>query len=239
MSNLWPVGEPVEGFSVSQAFGRDVIRGNSVSLLPLDVNAHGADLYASFAGCDPEERLWTYMAQGPFSGEADFRSWLDPLEQSADPLFYTIVPAASKKTEGMASFMRMDSANGVAEIGNIWFAPSLQRTRAATEAIYLLMRHVLETQNCRRLEWKCNALNAPSRRAAERFGFSFEGIFLNHMVVKGRNRDTAWFAIIVENWPPIRDAFETWLADGNFDEGGIQKQSLGALTKSSANIALT
>jgi len=139
----------------------------------------------------------------------------------------------------MASFMRMDSANGVAEIGNIWFAPSLQRTRAATEAIYLLMRHVLETQNCRRLEWKCNALNAPSRRAAERFGFSFEGIFLNHMVVKGRNRDTAWFAIIVENWPPIRDAFETWLTDGNFDEGGIQKQSLGALTKSSANIALS
>ena len=129
----------------------------------------------------------------------------------------------------MASFMRMDSANAVAEIGNIWFAPSLQRTRVATEAIYLLMRHVLETQNCRRLEWKCNALNAPSRRAAERFGFSFEGIFLNHMVVKGRNRDTAWFAIIEENWPPIRDAFETWLDNDNFDVDGFQKQSLRAL----------
>jgi RimJ/RimL family protein N-acetyltransferase len=127
--------------------------------------------------------------------------------------------------------MRMDGANGVAEIGNIWFARCLQRTRAATEAIFLTMRHVLDAQSCRRLEWKCNALNAPSRRAAERFGFRFEGIFRNHMIVKGRNRDTAWFAIIEEDWPPIRDAFEAWLADENFDDGGIQKQSLGTLTK--------
>lgn len=231
MRDDWAVGEPVEGYPVGKPFGREIIEGNSITLLPLDVNAHGPDLYASFANSDPDYRLWTYMSQGPFSDEVDFRSWLDPQEASNDPFFYTLVPSSSKKPEGMASFMRMDIANGVAEIGNIWFAPSLQRTRAATETIFLMMRHVLETQTCRRLEWKCNALNSPSRRAAERFGFSFEGVFLNHMVVKGRNRDTAWFAVIEEDWPSIRTAFETWLDDDNFDESGVQKQSLGNLTR--------
>lgn len=231
MSNDWPVGDPVERSRVAGAFERKTLRGKSVTLFPLDAGTHGQDLYASFAVTDPENRLWTYMSSGPFADEAAFLNWLDPLEHSADPLFYTIVPASSDKPEGMASFMRMDAANRVAEIGNIWFAPSLQRTRAATEVIFLMMRHVLETQSSRRLEWKCNALNAPSRRAAERFGFSFEGIFLNHMIVKGRNRDTAWFAIIEEDWPSISAAFETWLADDNFDEHGHQKQKLGALTK--------
>jgi len=230
MRNEWPMGELVERNHSVETFGREVIKGKLVSLDPLDARAHGVDLYASFAESDPEDRIWTYMSQGPFAGERAFRSWLDPIEQSSDPLFYTIIPDSSKKPEGMASFMRMDSTNGVAEIGNIWFAPCLQRTRAATEAIFLTMGHVLDTQSCRRLEWKCNALNAPSHRAAERFGFRFEGIFHNHMIVKGRNRDTAWFAIIEEDWPPIRDAFEVWLADDNFDDGGIQKQSLGTLT---------
>jgi len=231
MREEWPVGEVVERNQLTPTFGRDVIEGKHVTLAPLDAGAHGADLYASFAENDLEDRIWTYMGQGPFADEAAFRSWLDPVEQSSDPLYYTIIPASSKKPHGMASFMRMDHANGVAEIGNIWFAPSLQRTRAATEAIFLTMRHVLDTQSCRRLEWKCNSLNAPSRRAAERFGFQFEGIFLNHMIIKGRNRDTSWFAIIEEDWPPIRDAFEAWLADDNFDDCGIQQMSLGTLTQ--------
>jgi len=231
MSNEWAVGELVERSPVASAFGREVIKGNAISLFPLDASAHGADLYASFATSDPEDRLWTYMSQGPFADETAFRTWLNPQEQSTDPLFFTLVPGSSNKPEGMASFLRMDRANAVAEIGNIWFAPSLQRTRAASEAIFLMMRHVLETRSCRRLEWKCNALNGPSRRAAERFGFNFEGIFFNHMVVKGRNRDTAWYAIIEEDWPRIRTAFETWLGDGNFDEDGVQKQTLGTLTK--------
>lgn len=238
MSNEWPLGEPVERYPVARAFESEIIEGSSVALFPLDVCAHGPELYASFATSDPEDRLWTYMSQGPFVDEAAFRAWLDPLEQSTDPLFFTLIPTSSNTPEGMASFLRMDTANGVAEIGYIWFAPSLQRTRAATEAIFLMMRHVLDTQSCRRLEWKCNALNAPSRRAAERLGFCFEGIFLNHMVVKGRNRDTAWFAIIEEDWPPIRMAFETWLADDNFDDCGMQKQSLGALTKAARDRGL-
>ncbi len=232
MSNIWPVGEPVERSPVAKTFKRENIEGRKVTLFPLNVNAHGAILYGSFATSDPEDRLWTYMSQGPFVDETEFRKWMDPLEKSTDPLFFTLVPASSNRPEGMASFMRMDVANGVAEIGNIWLAPSLQRTRAATEAIFLMMRHVLDTQCCRRLEWKCNALNVPSRRAAERYGFSFEGIFRNHMVVKGRNRDTAWFAIIEEEWLPIRAVFEAWLANENFDEQGGQKQSLGALMKS-------
>ena len=231
MRNEWPVGELVEHNHPAESFGRDVIKGKLVTLAPLNAGAHGADLYASFSQTDPEDRIWTYMGQGPFADEVAFRTWLDPIEQSSDPLFYTIIPVSSNKPEGMASFMRMDGANSVAEIGNIWFVPSLQRTRAATEAIFLTMCHVLDTQSCRRLEWKCNALNAPSRRAAERFGFQFEGIFRNHMIVKGRNRDTAWFAIIEEDWPPIRDAFEAWLADDNFDDGGIQQNSLATLIK--------
>ena len=177
MLNEWPVGELVERNHSELAFGRDVISGKLVSLAPLDAGAHGEDLYTSFAESDPEGRIWTYMAQGPFADEAAFRTWLDLIEQSSDPLFYTIIPGSSNSPEGMMSFMRMDGANSVAEIGNIWLAPCLQRTRAATEAIFLTMSHVLDTQSCRRLEWKCNALNAPSRRAAERLGFSFEGIF--------------------------------------------------------------
>ena len=235
MSDDWEVGEPVDGYPVAKAFQREVIKGHSVSLVPLDASTQGTDLYASFATSDPTGHLWTYMSQGPFADEAEFRSWLDPLEQSDDPLYFTVIPNSSNKPEGMATYLRMDLANGVAEIGNIWFSPSLQRTRAASEAIFLMMRHVLDTQSCRRLEWKCNVLNAPSRRAAIRFGFSFEGIFRNHMVVKGRNRDTAWFAIIEEDWPSIRQAFETWLADDNFDEVGVQKRSLGLLTKAALN----
>jgi RimJ/RimL family protein N-acetyltransferase len=231
MSDDWAVGEPVTEYPVAKPFGRDIIKGSSITLLPLDYKLNVPDLYASFANSDPDNRLWTYMSQGPFSDEVEFRNWLDSQESSNDPLFYTLIPSSSIKPEGMASFMRVDIPNGVAEIGNIWFAPSLQRTRAATETIFLMMRHVLETQSCRRLEWKCNALNAPSRRAAERFGFSFEGVFLNHMVVKGRNRDTAWFAVIEEDWPSIRTAFETWLDDDNFEESRVQKQSLSNLTK--------
>lgn len=234
-----PVGVPAPEKPVGRPFSRVPLEGRSVTLLPVDPAAHGDALFASFHERDPKGRIWTYMGNGPFATRADFQEWLDPLQTSEDPLFYTIVPEDSGTPAGMASFMRLDVDNGLAEIGNIWFAPSLQKTRAASEAIFLMMRHVLETQGCRRLEWKCNALNAASRRAALRFGFAFEGIFRNHMVVKGRNRDTAWYAIVSEEWPALREAFEIWLDDANFDETGMQRASLGALTKAARGASCT
>lgn len=229
-ANELPIGVPAPEKPVGRPFTRIALQGRSVALLPLDAATHGDALFASFHECDPEGRIWTYMGSGPFATAAEFQKWLKPLQESEDLLFYAIAPADTAAAAGMAAFMRMDVDNGVAEIGHIWFAPTLQKTRPATEAIFLMMRHVLETQGCRRLEWKCNALNAASRRAALRFGFAFEGVFRNHMVVKGRNRDTAWYAIIVEEWPAIRGAFETWLDDANFDENGRQRTSLAALT---------
>jgi RimJ/RimL family protein N-acetyltransferase len=165
------------------------------------------------------------MAYGPFLEEQAFALWLAEKEKSRDPWFYALVPRGAEAA-GMASFLRADPANGVIEIGNIWLAPALQKTRAATEAIFLLMRHAFEELGVRRLEWKCDALNAPSRRAADRFGFTFEGVFRQHMVIKGRNRDTAWYAITDAEWPEIRHAFEGWLAPENFSSDGTEKAKL-------------
>ena len=230
MTDEWPVGAPVDRVPVGRVFERVTLDGRSVSLVPVSASDHAEALYGSFCDSDPHGRIWTYMGYGPFAAFSDFQEWLTAQETSADPLCYAIVPRDTGVAAGMASFMRMNVHDGVAEIGNIWFASSLQKGRASSEAIFLMMRHVLDTQGCRRLEWKCNALNAPSRRAAVRYGFAFEGIFRNHMVIKGRNRDTAWYAIIEEEWPPLRSAFEIWLDDENFDHDGIQKQSLSALT---------
>lgn len=230
MSEHLPIGRPAPEPPVARPFKRTPLQGVSVDLVPLDAAAHADALFRSFHHSDPDGKIWTYMGQGPFSDLESFLAWLTPQETSADPLFYTIIPHSTDQPAGMGSFMRIDTDNGVAEIGNIWFSPALQRSREATEAIFLMMRHVLDTQGCRRLEWKCNALNAASRKAAIRFGFEFEGLFRNHMIVKGRNRDTAWFAIVAEEWPAIRDAFETWLDDANFDAQGVQKVSLAELT---------
>jgi RimJ/RimL family protein N-acetyltransferase len=146
-----------------------------------------------------------------------------------DPLFYAIVDRAAGAARGMASFLRMEPQHGVIEIGHIWFAPALQRTRQATEAIFVLARHAFDDLGYRRLEWKCDSLNAPSRKAAERFGFVFEGVFRQHMVVKGRNRDTAWYSMTDGEWPARRAAFEAWLAPDNFSAGGAQRRSLAEI----------
>jgi RimJ/RimL family protein N-acetyltransferase len=150
-------------------------------------------------------------------------------ETSRDPLYFTLVTTPDRRPLGLASYLRITPEFGVIEIGHIWFGVPLQRTTAATEAIYLLARHAFEDLGYRRLEWKCNALNAPSRHAAERFGFTFEGVFRNHMVIKGRSRDTAWYAITDDEWPAIGKAFQTWLSPENFDSGGVQKRALGRL----------
>jgi RimJ/RimL family protein N-acetyltransferase len=196
--------------------------GRWIRLDPLSVAHHGTSLYENVAGGD----IWTWLPYGPFADEAAFLTWLKDREAARDLWFYAFVKRDTGESLGMGAFMRLDAANGVIEIGNIWMAPALQRTRESTEAIYLMMRHAFDDLGVRRLEWKCDALNTPSRAAALRFGFQFEGIFRQHMIIKGRNRDTAWFAMIDKDWPSVRAGFEAWLSEGNFDEAGRQKVGL-------------
>ena len=192
-------------------------------LEPLDAALHTADLWMGVQGHD---EVWDYLADGPYANEADFNHAIEEKQAALSAVFYALLTEANGRAEGYASYMRMDPANGVIEVGNILMAPSLQRTTAATEAMYLMARHIIEDLGYRRYEWKCNAGNEPSRRAALRFGFTFEGIFRQHMIIKGRNRDTAWFSMLDNEWPARKDAFERWLDPANFDAEGRQRMSL-------------
>lgn len=208
---------------------RAVLVGTTVRLEPVDPQGHAQALFTASHGPDTDPPLWAYLSIGPFSDREEFTAWLATCAASHDPLFFTVIDRMGGRPSGMVSYLRITPSHGVIEIGNIWFGPALQRTRQATEAIFLLARHAFDDLGYRRLEWKCNALNARSRRAAERFGFRYEGLFRQHMVVKGRNRDTAWFAMLDREWPVIRAAFERWLAPENFDDAGRQRQSLSAI----------
>jgi RimJ/RimL family protein N-acetyltransferase len=222
-----PVGPPVETKPALRP-ERTTLSGRFVRVVPLDAERHDDDLLASMGG--PEHaHLWTYMFDGPFEDRAAFAEALKKRQAANDPLFFAIVDAQSDRATGIASYMRIELAHRVVEVGGIVFSPALQRKPGATEAMYLMARHVFEDLGYRRYEWKCDALNAPSRRAALRLGFSFEGLFRSHMIIKGRNRDTAWFAMLESDWPARKAAFEAWLAPHNFDANGIQKQSLSAL----------
>jgi RimJ/RimL family protein N-acetyltransferase len=200
---------------------RAALAGERVRLEPVDRARHGADLFTAAQG-DP--RLWDYLPYGPFADEAALGEHLDRQAASEDPLFLAVL--AGGRAVGVVSYMRMEPQHGCIEIGHIWFGAPLQRTPAATETVYVLARHVFDDLGYRRLEWKCDAANARSRRAAERFGFTFEGVFRQHMIVKGRNRDTAWYALLDAEWPAVRAAFEAWLAPANFDAGGRQRTPL-------------
>lgn len=201
------------------------IEGRYVALEPMDPARHGDDLFAAGAE-DPQ--AWEFSADGPFATRAAFEGWLARNAGREDSVFFAIVDRASGRAEGRLAFMRIDAGNGVIETGSILFGPRLARTRGATEALYLQARHVFDDLGYRRLEWKCDARNAPSRRAAARFGFAYEGTFAQHMVVKGANRDTAWFALIDRDWPARKAAFEAWLDPTNFDADGREKVKLGA-----------
>ena len=207
---------------------RQPLEGATVRLEPLDPARHGEDLYAATADADS---TWTYLAYGPFADRDEFLLWLEGRAPLDDPLTFAIIDKGAGRARGLASLMRIDPPNGVIEVGHIWLAPELQRTRQATEAIYLMARSAFEDLGNRRFEWKCDAANAPSRRAAERFGFVFEGIFRQHMVIKGRNRDTAWYSMTDAEWPVRRAAFEAWLSPDNFDSEGRQKRTLAELRK--------
>ncbi|WP_271104327.1 GNAT family N-acetyltransferase [Pseudomonas tohonis] len=211
---------------------RAPLAGRYVDLEPLDPARHGDDLWHALQGPGHDPALWSYLPYGPFPERASFDTWLAGHAASRDPLFFTVIDRASGRAVGLLSYLRIAPNDGCIEIGHIAFGAPMQRSPASTEAVWLLARLAMSELGYRRLEWKCNALNARSMRAAERLGFTFEGLFRQHMVIKGRNRDTAWFSIIDKEWPAIRDAFEAWLAVDNFDGDGRQKRRLEDFRKS-------
>jgi RimJ/RimL family protein N-acetyltransferase len=198
------------------------LHGLWVMLEPVSATRHAKDLFASFQDSDANGDVWTYLGYGPWASFEQFEGWVREREAARDPWFYAFIRRDRAQACGMGAFMRCDAPNGVIEIGHIWMSPGLQKTREATEAIFLMIRHCFDDLGVRRLEWKCDALNAPSRRAAERFGFNFEGIFRQHMIVKDRNRDTAWYAMLDKDWPRVRKGFEAWLKPENFGPDGRQ-----------------
>jgi RimJ/RimL family protein N-acetyltransferase len=206
------------------------MQGQYVRLEPLVAADHCDDLFAAFAA-DSENRIWDYLPYGPFASATDLASWMVIKCSVPDPYFFAIIDQASNRAIGVASYLRINPQSGSIEVGHINFAPMLQATIGATEAMYMMMRWAFD-EGYRRYEWKCDALNMKSRRAAQRLGLSFEGVFRQATVSKGRNRDTAWFAAIDAEWPALQAAFEAWLDPANFNLAGQQKQSLSALTAS-------
>jgi RimJ/RimL family protein N-acetyltransferase len=225
-----PVGIAVDATPAPRP-ARVTLEGHHVSIVPFDLAAHGRDLHDGSCGA-ANEALWAYMGQGPFADFEAFSAHYAEAAKKDDPLLFTILDRASGRAVGHATYLRIAPQDRAVEVGNILYTPALQRTIGATEAMYLMMRHAFEDLGYRRYEWKCNDLNAPSRRAALRYGFTYEGTFRQHMIVKGRNRDTAWFALLDSEWPRVKAAFEAWLDPENFDAEGRQKASLGALVKS-------
>ena len=221
-----PVGPPVPGWTPPPVPGRDPISGRYARLEPLVPETHAAPLFRAFAGAD---WLWDYMPVGPFADLEAYRAWMHGAAEQGDPLFFTIRTLETDTVAGVAAYLRITPAAGTIEVGHITLSPALQRTRAATEAMVLMMGWAFDA-GYRRYEWKCDALNRPSRAAAQRLGFSDEGVFRQALVDKGRNRDTAWFAAIDKEWPALRAAYDRWLAPDNFDAQGRQRQSLSALT---------
>ena len=214
-----PIGAPLDVTLPRPRPPRSPMQGRYCEVVPVDPDAHAAGLFDAYAA-DTEGRIWTYLPQGPFADLAGFRAWMDATCLTDDPLFHTIL--VDGRPMGLASLMRIDPANGVIEVGNINLAPALQRSRAATETMYLMMRRAFDELGYRRYEWKCDALNAPSRQAALRLGFTYEGTFRKATHYKGRSRDTAWFSILDDEWPRLRAGLNAWLDPANFDAGGRQ-----------------
>lgn len=203
------------------------MEGRLVRLEPLEADLHAADLFRAFGGHDA---LWDYMAYGPFASAASYHRWAKDAAASQDTLFFALRDKASGHCGGVASYLRINPNAGSVEVGHICIGPEMQRGPCVTEAMMLMMAWAFEA-GYRRYEWKCNAANLPSRRAAQRLGFSFEGIFRQADVIKGRNRDTAWFSVIDSEWPALSEAFRVWLSPENFDATGRQRERLSDLTR--------
>lgn len=227
-----PVGPPVPGWTARPAPSRTPMEGLRVRLEPLDPARHARALFEAYSA-DPGG-MWTYLPVGPYARFEDYLADAERDARSEDPLVFAILDRDEGRPLGQASYLRIAPASGVIEVGSIRFSPALKRTALATEAMYLMARRAFEELGYRRYEWKCDALNAPSRRAAERLGFRFEGIFRKHMIVKGRSRDTAWYAITDDEWPLVKAALQAWLDPANFDAEGRQRRSLSALREALA-----
>ena len=219
------MGEDLKNWQPRPRPERTTIEGRYVVLEPLSAARHGDGLYAASTVADAGERF-RWLFEYPPESRAAFQPWLEKVEASPDPLFFAVIDKASGTIAGRQTIMRIEPAFGVAEIGNIYWGPTVSRTPASTEAHFLFARYFWTARGSRRWEWKCNTRNEPSKRAAERFGFSFEGVFRQHLVVKGENRDTAWYSIIDKEWPALRQAYEAWLDPANFDADGKQKRRL-------------
>jgi RimJ/RimL family protein N-acetyltransferase len=204
------------------------MRGRYCTVERLNPAKHGRELFNADS-LEPSDVSWTYLSYGPFSSEESYLSWLQSQSEKADPLFFSILEPISGRAIGLASYLRIEPSHGSIEVGHLKFSPVMQRTCAATEAMYLMMARAFEG-GYRRYEWKCDALNAGSRAAAQRLGFSYEGTFRQATVYKGRNRDTAWFSVIDKDWPAVKGALEQWLSPTNFDGHGGQKVALSSLT---------
>jgi RimJ/RimL family protein N-acetyltransferase len=228
-----PIGFPLPRWTARSRPPRTAMKGRLCTVEPIDPIRHAAELHAAYL-LDPEGRNWTYLPYGPFADLEAYRAHLERACLGDDPLVHAIIEHRSGRAVGVASLMRIDPAPGVIEVGGINYAPPLQRTPAATESMYLMMRRVFDELGYRRYEWKCDSLNAPSRAAALRLGFRYEGMFRQATVYKGRNRDTCWFSILDSEWPALKAAFENWLDPGNFDAAGKQRQSLSSITRHAA-----
>ncbi len=224
-----PIGEPVDTRPAKRP-ERVALTGRAVTLVPLNAEAHADALFEGANGGD-KDPLWSYLFDGPYTDRAAFHANIEAKSRSEDPLFFALVDNASGLAVGYQTFLRIEPQHRVIEVGNILYTPAVQRTIGATEAQYLFARYVFDELGYRRYEWKCNDLNAPSKRAALRLGFTFEGVFRQHMIVKGRNRDTAWFSMLDNEWPARRAAFEQWLSPDNFDAASRQRVSLSALIR--------
>ncbi|MBK9625968.1 MAG: GNAT family N-acetyltransferase [Rhodocyclaceae bacterium] len=223
-----PVGRPMSEWASRLLPARTAMEGRFCRLVALDPAAHVEALFAANS-LDAEGRMWTYLPSGPFADITAYRQWLDKMAPSNDPLFFTIIDKSTERAVGLAAFLRIDPVMGCIEVGHLNFSPLLQRRPAATEAMFLMMQTVFAL-GYRRYEWKCNALNLPSRQAAMRLGFSFEGVFRQAAVIKGRNRDTAWYSMLDSEWPAMQRKFEAWLAAENFTTDGIQRKSLSEIS---------
>jgi RimJ/RimL family protein N-acetyltransferase len=223
-----PLGERID-WSPAQRPAKAPLRGAHVLVRPVCADTDAQPLYEVSHPPHGDPSIWTYLPDGPYESPEQLRRMLAWAEGAEDAVYLTLAPLPEERPQGLAAYLRITPDFGVIEIGHIWFGSPLQRTTAATEAIYLLAASTFDELGYRRLEWKCNALNAASRRAAERFGFTFEGVFERHQIVKGRNRDTAWYAITDERWPAIKSGFHAWLATANFDGQGRQRRALGEL----------
>ena len=228
-----PIGPALPGWTPRPRPPLEPAIGRYCRLEPLSAERHAADLYHAFSQA-PDGSDWTYMGIGPFADEAQYRAFAESVQAGQDPMHHAIIDLATGRAIGTLALMRIDPANGVIEVGFVCYSRQLKRTRIATEAQFLLMRRAFDELGYRRYEWKCDSLNAPSRAAARRLGFTFEGVFRQATVYKGRSRDTAWFSIIDSEWPARRAAYERWLSPDNFDADGKQRQGLAALVAAEA-----